>query len=102
MVTGHPHSESITLPEFINLIHCDLTDTSEETMLERFRFFDLDGSGRISLEELRLCLRDSETGLSHSEIEEMLRLADTSGDQELSYEEFCEIFEQFKTAVPHC
>ncbi|MEA5535713.1 EF-hand domain-containing protein [Crocosphaera sp. XPORK-15E] len=100
MVTVSPNSESLTLAEFTNLIHCDLTDTSEEAMLQRFRFFDLDGSGRISLEELKLCLRDSDTGISDAEIEQMLKLADTSGDQELSYEEFSQIFDQFKTAVP--
>lgn len=97
LITGRPNSNSLTFVEFTNLIHRDLTDTPEEAMLQRFRFFDTDGSGNISLEELRLCLRDIDTGLSDSEIEEMLKLADTSGDQELSYEEFCQIFEQFKT-----
>ncbi|MEA5533370.1 EF-hand domain-containing protein [Crocosphaera sp. XPORK-15E] len=99
LITGHPNSNSLTFVEFTNLIHRDLKDTPEDAMLQRFRFFDTDGSGNISLEELRLCLRDIDTGLSDSEIEEMLKLADTSGDHELSYEEFCQIFEQFRTVA---
>lgn len=99
MITGRPNSESLTFLEFTNLIHRDLADTPEDAMLQRFRFFDTDDSGNISLEELRLCLRDIDTGLSDEEIEEMLKLADTSGDHELSYEEFRQIFEQFKTAT---
>ena len=99
MITGRPNSESLTFLEFTNLIHRDLADTPEDALLQRFRFFDTDESGNISLEELRLCLRDIDTGLSDGEIEEMLKLADTSGDHELSYEEFRQIFEQFKTAT---
>jgi Ca2+-binding EF-hand superfamily protein len=99
MMTGRVNSDTLTFAEFTNLVHRNLTNTPEDAMLQRFRFFDMDGSGEISLEELRLCLRDIDTGLSDSEIEEMLKLADTSGDKELSYEEFCQIFEQFRTTV---
>ncbi|MGK7941176.1 MAG: EF-hand domain-containing protein [Crocosphaera sp.] len=99
LMTGRTNSDSITFAEFINLIHRNLSKSPEDGMLERFRFFDMDGSGNISLEELRLCLRDIDTGLSNGEIEEMLKLADTSGDQELSYEEFRQIFEQFTPSV---
>ena len=96
-MTGRRGSEELTFSEFTSLMHCSLTNTQEEAMLQRFRFFDMDGSGHISLEELRLCLRDIDTGLSDSQIEQMLNLADTSGDHELSYDEFCKIFGQFKT-----
>ncbi len=99
MMTGRTGSETITFAEFTNLIHRQLSEPPEDAMLQRFRFFDMDGSGNISLEELRLCLRDIDTGLSDGEIEEMLKLADTSGDNELSYEEFREIFSQFTPSV---
>ena len=99
MMPGRRGSEELTFSEFTSLMHCSLTNTQEEAMLQRFRFFDMDGSGHISLEELRLCLRDIDTGLSDSQIEQMLNLADTSGDHELSYDEFCKIFGQFKTTV---
>ncbi|MDJ0508478.1 MAG: EF-hand domain-containing protein [Crocosphaera sp.] len=101
MMTGRVNSDSITFAEFTNLIHSTLSEPPEDAMRQRFRFFDMDGSGNISLEELRLCLRDIDTGLSDSDIEEMLKLADTSGDNELSYEEFREIFGQFSTSVSH-
>jgi Ca2+-binding EF-hand superfamily protein len=99
MMTGRVNSDTLTFAEFTNLVHRNLTNTPEDAMLQRFRFFDMDGSGEISLEELRLCLRDIDTGLSDSEIEEMLKLADTSGDRQLNYDEFRQIFQQFKTAV---
>ncbi|MGB5771223.1 MAG: EF-hand domain-containing protein [Crocosphaera sp.] len=103
VITGRTNSEYITFAEFTKLIHSSLTNNPENDndLLRRFRFFDMDGSGNISLEELRLCLRDIDTEISDYEIEEMLKLADTSGDQELSYEEFCQIFGQFKTKVHH-
>ncbi|WP_435026336.1 EF-hand domain-containing protein [Nostoc sp. CALU 1950] len=60
-------------------------------MLELFQNFDADNSGYITLEELKLCIRNIDSNFTDIQIEEMLKLADTSGDKQISYEEFCEI-----------
>jgi hypothetical protein len=64
---------------------------SEEKILELFQKFDADNSGYISLEELKLCIRNIDSTVTDFQIEEMLRVADTSGDQQISYQEFSEV-----------
>lgn len=64
---------------------------SEAKILELFQKFDADNSGYITLEELKLCISNIDSNFTDTQIEEMLKLADTSGDQQISYEEFCEI-----------
>ncbi|MEM7594643.1 MAG: EF-hand domain-containing protein [Cyanobacteria bacterium P01_A01_bin.83] len=63
-----------------------------EKLLELFNRFDVDNSGYINLEELQLCLRDVESSFTDSQIQHMLEVADTSGDDQISYYEFCQIF----------
>jgi Ca2+-binding EF-hand superfamily protein len=99
MITGTPKSEYISFANFTTLLHQELTEHPQEVMFERFRRFDVDNSGFINLEELRLCLRDIDISLSDSQIEEMLKLADQNSDHHISYEEFCELFGQFKNTV---
>ncbi|HBL11039.1 MAG TPA: calcium-binding protein [Cyanobacteria bacterium UBA11162] len=64
---------------------------SEAKVLELFQKFDADNSGYITLEELKLCIRNIDSNFTDIQIEEMLKVADTSGDKQISYEEFCEI-----------
>ncbi|MDJ0598884.1 MAG: EF-hand domain-containing protein [Crocosphaera sp.] len=99
MLTGTPNSQYISFSDFTNLLHRELTEHPEDGMLQRFRHFDLDNSGYINLEELRLCLRDIDVSLSDADIEEMLKLADMNSDDHISYEEFCHLFGQFKNTV---
>ncbi|HEY9834476.1 MAG TPA: EF-hand domain-containing protein [Stenomitos sp.] len=63
-------------------------------MLERFKFFDVDGSGTISLEELRVCIRNIDYLITYAEIEAMLKKADSSGDGQISDEEFDRLFQE--------
>jgi len=58
--------------------------------------FDLDNSGQIGLEELRICIRDLDALDTNAEVEEMLKRADTSADGQVSYEEFVELFHHLK------
>ncbi len=73
---------------FINLIHKDLSDIKQSTIKQYFDFLDIDESGKISSEELRLCLQDLDLGLSEPEIEQMLGSVFENREQQLSYEEF--------------
>jgi Ca2+-binding EF-hand superfamily protein len=69
----------------------------DKRLLERFKLFDLDGSGHIGLEELKICIRNLDALVTNAEVEKMLKRADTSGDGQVSYEEFYELFQTFKS-----
>jgi hypothetical protein len=70
-------------------------DDGEKILLERFRLFDTDGSGQISAEELKACIRAIEPGVTDAEIDAMLRHADTDRDDHIGFEEFREILHRF-------
>lgn len=97
IITGRPDSNSLSFEEFASLLQSDLLDDQDKQLLERFKLFDLDGSGHIGLEELKICIRNLDALVTNAEIEEMLKRADTSGDKQISYEEFYELFQTFKS-----
>jgi uncharacterized protein (DUF924 family)/Ca2+-binding EF-hand superfamily protein len=97
IITGRLNSNSITFEEFATLLESDLMDDQDQRLLERFKLFDLDNSGHISLDELRICIRDLDALVTNSEVEEMLKRADTSADEQVSYEEFVELFHNLKS-----
>lgn len=99
LITGRSHSEGISFEEFTILLQSNLSNNSEQILLERFRLFDADGSGYITLEELRVCIRDIEPNIPDVAIEDMLKMADISGDQQISFEEFCQLFQQLTQAT---
>ncbi|MDJ0558481.1 MAG: EF-hand domain-containing protein, partial [Microcystis sp. M53599_WE4] len=70
-------------------------DQQERILLERFQLFDSDGSGQISLEELKACLQAIEPGVTDKEIEAMLHHADTGRDNQISFPEFRDLLHQF-------
>jgi Ca2+-binding EF-hand superfamily protein len=60
-------------------------EQQERILLERFQLFDSDGSGQISLEELKACLQAIEPRVTDKEIEAMLQQADTGRDNQISF-----------------
>ena len=72
---------------------------SEEKILELFHQFDADNSGYISLEELKLYVRNLDSNFTDSQIKAMLTVADTSGDKQISYEEFYKVLGSVGTIV---
>lgn len=97
IITGRSDSNSLSFEEFASLLQSDLLDDQDKRLLERFKLFDLDGSGHIGLEELKICIRNLDALVTNAEVEEMLKRADTSGDKQISYEEFYELFQTFKS-----
>lgn len=83
-----------TFDIFIDLIQKGLSNTEENKIKQYFDFFDMDQSGTISVEELRFCLNDLDLGLSETEIEQLLQSVFKSKDQQLSYEEFFDNFQE--------
>lgn len=61
------------------------TDTEQE-LLNAFKVFDKDGSGTISIEELRNVLRSLGENLTDAELDEMVKLADRNGDGHIDCE----------------
>jgi len=64
----------------------------QETHLRAaFTYFDKDGSGTISKEELRACLQNEDFTMSDDIIEGLLKEADKNGDGSIDYTEFLEM-----------
>ena len=53
-----------------------------------FSYFDKDGSGTISREELRHCLQSDDFTLKDDEIDNLLSGVDSNADGEVDYDEF--------------
>lgn len=87
-------NHGFTFDVFIELIQKGLSDKKESPMKQYFDFFDRDQPGTVSAEELRLCLKDLDLGLSETEIVQMLESVFQNGDQQLSYEAFSQKFTQ--------
>lgn len=57
-------------------------------MKAAFAYFDKDGSGTISRDELRQCLQSEDFSMTEEEINTMLEGVDADGDGEVDYQEF--------------
>jgi len=61
-----------------------------------FDKFDADGSGGISLEELKKWIRGMDDLVTGAEIEEMLKACDDDNNGELSFEEVSAMLRKFE------
>ena len=61
---------------------------TEEELLNAFKVFDKEGNGLINLNELKHIMLKVCNNISESEINEMLKEADTDMDGYINYEEF--------------
>ena len=60
-----------------------------ESMRTAFASFDTDGSGSISVEELReVLVKNLGQQVSDDELDRLVQLADSNGDGEIDFEEF--------------
>ena len=75
-----------------------------ETLMSLFRAVDTDDSGTLSRHEFKMCLLDSEIGLSRRDINVILTEADIDGNEQIGYEEFIPVcfnvlIERFKMEI---
>lgn len=54
-------------------------------------YFDKDGSGTITKDELRTCLQSDDFTLTENEINSLLDGVDENGDGEIDYHEFIDM-----------
>ncbi|XP_031450249.1 caltractin-like isoform X1 [Phasianus colchicus] len=64
---------------------------SKEEILKGFKLFDYDGTGKISLEKLKLVATEVEEDITDEELQEMIDEADVDGDGKVDPEEFLRI-----------
>lgn len=80
---------AIDFPEFLTMMLRKMNEGDPEKELrDVFMVFDKDQSGTISAEELRTVMKVIGEKLTDQEIEDAIKLADTTGDGEVSYDEF--------------
>lgn len=63
-------------------------------MLKAFRLFDDDGTGKISLKNLKRVARELGETMSDDELQEMIDEADRDGDGEINEEDFIRIMKK--------
>ncbi|MGD1701182.1 EF-hand domain-containing protein [Dapis sp. BLCC M229] len=69
----------------------------EKELYRVFQYIDTDGSGYINLDELQTYIRSIDTYINDVQIEKILKAADRSGDDLISYEEFQAVFKSLKS-----
>lgn len=60
----------------------------ENHLKSAFSFFDKDGSGTISKDELRGCLQSEDFTMTDDAVENLLKEADKNNDNQIDYKEF--------------
>jgi calmodulin len=84
----------IDFAEFVTLMARKMNNTDKDAEIrEAFNVFDKDGSGKISSEELRHIMKSLGEDLTDDEIQQMIREADTDGDGEIDFVEFCRMLQ---------
>lgn len=69
----------------------DASPADIEKYKKKFMLFDLDNSGDINLEELRLMMEKLGQPKTHIELKKMIAQVDTDGSGTISYYEFLEM-----------
>ena len=71
----------------------------EADIKEAFQLFDKDSNGLISAEELSHVMKNIDGYMTDSEIDEMMRVADSDGDGQINYGEFVKMMSPLKSPV---
>jgi len=69
-----------------------LPDVNDTHIAQAFREIDFDSNGFIGVSELRFLLSAMGERPTDEELDEMIRIVDTRGDGQISYEDFLQLF----------
>jgi len=78
---------TIDFEEFVILMASSKSSPDEE-MLAAFKVFDEDGSGTITLDELRKVMKKLGERVTEEQLKDMIKAADSNGDGLIDYNEF--------------
>ena len=84
----------IDFDEFLNLIRLSMGEdggNAEEHLRDVFDLFDVDGSGYIDRDDMRLLMKRLAQDLTDGEITSIMEEVDTDGDGKISFEEFAAV-----------
>lgn len=84
----------IDFDEFLNLIRLSMGEdggNAEEHLRDVFDLFDVDGSGYIDRDDMRLLMKRLAQDLTDDEITSIMEEVDTDGDGKISFEEFAAV-----------
>merc|ERR1711966_494370 len=85
---------TIESSEFMELMTAKMNDKdAKEDMIKAFGLFDDDGTGKISMKNLKRVAAELGESLSDDELKEMLVMGDTDGDSEINQDEFIRIMQ---------
>ncbi|XP_078591012.1 uncharacterized protein LOC144870558 isoform X2 [Branchiostoma floridae x Branchiostoma japonicum] len=76
---------AVSVEEFIAMME---RSRMMDSTLELFKFFDKDGSGFLTKEEIRQAMKELGSEQSDGELDVMMKEYDTDGDGKINYEEF--------------
>jgi Ca2+-binding EF-hand superfamily protein len=93
-ISGTQNSSHITFEQFTALFRSGPGASLETIVRHRFNQFDTDGSGEISLEELKKCIQDMDDLVTSAEVETMLEVCDSNHNGSVSFEEFLALMTQ--------
>mmetsp|Transcript_20507 Transcript_20507/g.18646 ORF Transcript_20507/g.18646 Transcript_20507/m.18646 type:complete len:684 (+) Transcript_20507:148-2199(+) len=94
-------STSITILPNKENISNNQTKFSDDEILEAFKAFDLDKNNFIGAAEIRHVLINIGENVTDEEVDEMIRMIDTDGDGQVSFEEFYSMVTNGGTPPPN-
>ena len=77
--------------EFIAACMYSQNYTQEKKIRQAFEYFDRDGSGAISAEELKECLHSDDFTLTDDQINDLIKEVDQNEDGQIDYHEFLDM-----------
>merc|ERR1712070_808973 len=85
---------TIEAGEFMELMTQKYSDKdAKDDIIKAFGLFDDDGTGKITMKNLKRVAQELGESLSEEELKEMLVLGDTDGDGEINQDEFVKIMQ---------
>merc|ERR1711918_217672 len=80
--------------EFMELMTAKYSEKdAKDDIIKAFGLFDDDGTGKITMKNLKRVAQELGESLSDDELKEMLVLGDTDGDGEINQDEFIKIMQ---------
>ncbi|KAI9481501.1 MAG: calmodulin [Benjaminiella poitrasii] len=85
---------TIDFEEFLTIMsRVKDSDNSDNDLNDAFKVFDKDNNGYITQDELRSVMSQLGQNLSNTELEQMIKEADTDGDGQINYKEFIKMMD---------